>query len=562
MLATLRIKNLALVEDLTLELQPGYNAITGETGAGKSILIGALTLVLGERADRTLIRSGNDACTVEAVFDVSRLKAPLKDLLERNGLEPSQDGQLIVKRSFTTAGANRQFVNGSPTTLNVLAEIGEWLVDIHGPHDHQSLLQPARQLAILDSFGNLDEQQGKFATLVERRAELEGEKRALIVDEKSYAQQLDLLRFQAVEIGGARLRPEEDQQLEQEYQRASNSARLLQFGHAALDVLSESDSSVLNQAGAVARTLQELQRLDGSVGGLLQVHEQSVSLLRELRAALSHYVDHIEIDPDRLRQLEERLNLVQSLKRKYGSSLAEVIAFGEEAERKLASLEQRDQELARINAALARIDGDLLAAGKALSGQRRALIPRLSKAVSQQLIDLGFKQSRFEIMMDTLDGARFAQQTGQLSPRGLDTLEFQFAPNPGEPIQPLRAIASSGELARVMLALKTVLAAADRIPVLVFDEVDANVGGETARAVGEKMRQIAQNRQVICISHLPQVAASASAHYAVRKDVRADRTVSEISLLDKKERITELARMLGGQTDAARKHAEALLRQA
>jgi len=562
MLATLRIKNLALVEDLTLELQPGYNAITGETGAGKSILIGALTLVLGERADRTLIRSGSDACTVEALFDVSRLKAPLKDLLERNGLEPSQDGQLVVKRSFTTGGANRQFVNGSPTTLNVLAEIGEWLVDIHGPHDHQSLLQPVRQLAILDSFGNLDEQRGKFATLVERRAELEGEKRALIVDEKSYGQQLDLLRFQAGEIGGARLRPEEDQQLEQEYQRASNSARLLQLGHAALDVLSESDTCVLNQAGAIARTLQELQRLDGSVGGLLQVHEQGVSLLRELRAALSHYVDRIEIDPDRLLQLEERLNLVQSLKRKYGSSLAEVIAFGEEAERKLASLEQRDQELARIKAALARIDGDLLAAGKALSGQRRELIPRLSKAVSQQLIDLGFKQSRFEIVMDTLDGARFPQQTGQLSSRGLDTLEFQFAPNLGEPIQPLRAIASSGELARVMLALKTVLAAADRIPVLVFDEVDANVGGETARAVAEKMRQIAQKRQVICISHLPQVAASASAHYAVRKDVRADRTVSEISLLDKKERITELARMLGGQTDAARKHAEALLRHA
>ena len=561
MLATLRIKNLALVEDLTLELRPGYTAITGETGAGKSILIGALTLVLGERADRTLIRSGSDACTVEAVFDVSRLKAPLKDSLERNGLEPCEEGQLVLRRSFTAGGTNRQFVNGSPTTLNVLAEIGEWLVDIHGPHDHQSLLQPMGQLGIVDSFGDLDEQRGTFAALVERRAELETEKKGLIIDEKSYAQQLDLLRFQVGEIGGARLQLDEDRQLEQDHQRASNSARLLQLGHAALDLLSESDSSLLNQAGAIGRTLQELQRLDSAAGGLLQVHEQGVSLLQELRGALSHYVDKIEVDPSRLQQLEERLNLIQSLKRKYGSSLNDVVAFGEEAGRKLTSLEQRDHELARINAVLAKIDAELFSAGNTLSARRRELIPELSRAVCQQLTSLGFKQSRFEIKMETLEATGFQQQLRQLSPRGLDKLEFEFAPNPGEPIRPLRAIASSGELARVMLALKTVLAAADRIPVLVFDEVDANVGGETARAVGEKMRQIAQKRQVICISHLPQVAALASAHYIVSKEARADRTVSQIALLDKKERITELARMLGGQTDAARKHAEALLRQ-
>jgi len=301
--------------------------------------------------------------------------------------------------------------------------------------------------------------------------------------------------------------------------------------------------------------------LDGTAGQLLQVHEQGVSVLRDLRGALLQYVDRIEVEPGRLQQLEERLNLIQSLKRKYGPSLSDVTAHGEEAARKLASLEQRDQELARLNVQSSQLDRELAVAGKALSVRRRQLIPQLCKAVGQQLADLGFKQSLFEIRIETMEIGRSDQPAGALSPRGLDKLEFEFAPNPGEPIKPLRAIASSGELARVMLALKTVLAAADRIPVLVFDEVDANVGGETARAVGEKMRRIAQKRQVICISHLPQVAASASAHYVVRKDLRGERTVSQIALLDKKERVTELARMLGGQTDAARKHAEALLRQ-
>jgi DNA repair protein RecN (Recombination protein N) len=559
MLTTLRIKNLALVDDLTLELQPGYNVITGETGAGKSILIGALGLVLGERADRALIRGGTDLCSVEAVFDISRLKVPLGHLLEQNGLEPCQDGQLLLKRSFTSAGTNRQFINGSPATLNLLAELGEWLVDIHGPHDHQSLLHPARQLAILDSFGNLDDLRAGFAVLVEHRAELEAQKRELVVDEKAYAQQLELLRFQTREITNACLQLDEDRQVEQDYVRASNSARLLQLSQAALDLLSENESNLLAQAGIIGRTLQELQRVDSSAGSLLQLHDQTVSLLQDLRAALSHYADRIELDPARFRQLEERLNLLQSLKRKYGSSLPAVIAFGEEASQKLARLEQRDEQLSLINTNIDRLNAELLSAGKALSAKRRKLIPQLTKAVSQQLADLGFNQSRFEIAITSLEETQFKQQIPNLTQRGLDTLEFQFAPNPGEPIRLLRAIASSGELARVMLALKTVLSVQDQVPVLIFDEVDANVGGETACAVGDKMRQIAQRRQVLCISHLPQVAAAASAHFLVSKETRAGRTFSQIALLDKKERVTELARMLGGQTDAARKHAQALL---
>jgi DNA repair protein RecN (Recombination protein N) len=561
MLTTLRIKNLALVADLTLELQSGYNAITGETGAGKSIIIGALNLVLGERTDRSLIRSGADNCSVEAAFDVTKLgvssASALKNFLAENGLEPCEENQLVLKRVFTSAGANRQFVNGSPTTLATLATIGEWLVDIHGPHEHQSLLHPARQLVILDAFGGLQKMREAFGDLVRRRSAVEAEKAALIVDEKTYARELDLIRHQVNEISSAKIQPGEDEEIEREYQRASNAAKLLQLSQAALDVLAESENSALTQAGVIGRALQELQRIDPGATEILSQHEQAVASLGELQTSLSHYVDKVDVDPARLRELEERLNLLHSLKRKYGATLAEVVAFGDDAKRQLQNLEQHDEELARLNGELEKLDAELLRAGKELSAKRRKLIPQLGKAVSKQLADLGFKQSKFDV---ELSGEfQIADFKGQISQTGFDQIEFQFAPNPGEPSKPLRAIASSGELARVMLALKTVLAAEDEIPVLVFDEVDANVGGETANAVGEKMRQIADKRQVLCITHLPQVAAAASAHYVVTKQVKSGRTISEINLLDKSERVKELTRMLGGQTDAARKHAEALL---
>ena len=571
MLTTLRIKNLALVPDLTLELQPGCNVITGETGAGKSIIIGALNLVLGERADRSLIRTGEESCSVEAVFDVAKLKAPLKTFLEENGLEPCEENQLVLKRTFTAGGTNRQFVNGSATTLNVLAAIGEWLVDMHGPHDHQSLLHPAKQLAILDAFGNLEKERAAFGGLVQRRAALEGEKSALVVDEKTYAQQLDLLRFQVNEISSARLQPGEDEGVEEKFQRASNAAKLLQLSRTALDALDGNDPSLLTQAGAVGRTLQELRRVDAGADALVELHGQAASALRELQSGLSHYAEKVDVDPAQLQQLEERLDLLHSLKRKYGATLAEVIAFGDDAKRRLAQLESRDGELTRLNAELEKLDAELLRAGKELSAKRRKIIPQLAKAVGKQLDDLGFKQSKFDVAiradsvgdevtsLKSKESQSLLTSAPTLRQTGFDEIEFQFAPNPGEPAKPLRAIASSGEMARVMLALKTVLAVEDEIPVLIFDEVDANIGGETANAVGEKMKQIAARRQVLCITHLPQVAAPADAHYVVTKQIKDGRTISGIELLGKKERVTELARMLGGQSDAARKHAEALL---
>jgi DNA repair protein RecN (Recombination protein N) len=551
MLSTLRIKNLALVSDLTLSLQPGYNAITGETGAGKSIIIGALHLLLGERADRDLIRAGSENCSVEAVFEGASLRG-LQKFLEENGLDPCADNQLLLKRALTAAGANRQFINGSPATLQMLAVAGRELVDMHGPHEHQSLLHPARQLDILDAFAGLNPTRQKFAGLIRRRNDLENEKAALIVDEQTYARQLDLLRFQCREISAAKLQADEEGRLTEELQRAGNATRLLELSQTALGLLGEQEDSLSRQAGALGRTLQALQRLDAAAHGLLAFHEQAMASWNELPSALRRYTDGIEADPVSLQQLEERFNLLQSLKRKYGATLPEVIAFGEEAQRKLQNLEQRDTELARLNGELQTAGREIVSLGGELSAQRRKAIPKLVKAAMKQLQGLGFQQSHFEISLQTAETPAAS---------GLDEIEFQFAPNAGEPARPLRAIASSGEMSRVMLALKTVLAAEDEIPLLVFDEIDANVGGETAVVVGEKMRQIARRHQVICITHLPAVAAAAAAHYVVTKRVEAGRTISEINLLDAAQRIHEIARMLGGQTETARQHARELLKE-
>jgi DNA repair protein RecN (Recombination protein N) len=546
MLSTLRIKNLALVSDLTLHLQAGYNVITGETGAGKSIIIGALNLVLGQRADRDAIRAGSDQCSVEAVFEIGKRKS-IDSLLEENGVEPCSDGQLIIKRTFTAAGSNRQFINGSPTTLQTLASLGEQLVDMHGPHEHQSLLKQRSQLDALDGFAALLPLRKEFESAVRMCRAIEADKAALIVDEQTYAQQLDLLRFQTNEIKAARLQPGEEADLEQNFQRASNAARLLELTQSALGVLSEADNSLFNQAAEVGRSVHELQRLDTGANDILAAHEQVTSSLRELQSALSHYSERIDVDPARLRELETRVDLVHSLKRKYGPKLDDVIAFGESAAQKLHNLEQRDVELERLNAQLAKAKKEVARVGKELTAQRKKAIPKFSKAVTKQLNDLGFAQSHFDVSLSSAS-------------EGEDAIEFQFAPNPGEPARPLRAIASSGELSRVMLALKTVLASEDQIPVLVFDEIDANVGGETAAVVGEKMLQIARTHQVLCITHLPPVAATASAHYVVSKRQHDGRTVSEIQLLERAQRVNEIARMLGGQTEAARKHAQALLR--
>lgn len=558
-LTTLRIKNLGLVSDLTVEFQPGYNVITGETGAGKSMLIGALSLVLGGRADRSVIRSGTDSCVVEASFDIATLTPMLPEMLAEKGVEPCDGSQLLLKRAINANGANRQFINGSPAPLSVLSEVGEWLVDFHGPHEHQSLLNPAKQLVILDAFGGLEKLRDTFADLMRRRTSLLRERAALVMDERTYARELDLLRFQVNEISAARLHEVDEDELKLEHQRAANAARLLELSQQVLQMLSDDDGGLRSQLGITGKHLHDLVRLDRAGQSLADLHAQVAESLEELKSETARYADKLELDPARLLDLEQRMNMLHGLKRKYGSTVAEIIAAGETSKARLATLEKREEGLARIQSELDELANAALNTGRELSSKRARLLGVLSTAVAGQLADLGFAQSPFEAAMTSVTDEDFQNDPAKATMTGLDSVEFQFSPNRGEPLRPLRSIASSGELARVMLALKTVLAAQDQVPVLVFDEVDANVGGETANSVGRKMRELSQSRQVLCVTHLPQVAAASSAHFVASKTLKDSRTITSITLLSNEERVTELARMLGGQSEAARHHAQALL---
>ncbi len=547
-LTLLRIKNLALVEDLSWQPGAGFTAITGETGAGKSIIIGALHLVLGERADKSLIRTGADQCVVEAVFEGGDL-ARLETTLAEAGIEPG-DGQLILKRSLTATGANRQFINGSPTTLAVLKNLGDELVDLHGPHDHQSLLSPERQLALLDGFARAGDLLEQTRRSFRRWQTLRDEHTALSTSEAAREQEVELLRHQAAEIAAAHLSADEEEEINSRYRLASNSKRLIELAGGLANRLAEADDSILSQLAETQKQLRDLEKIDPAAESWAAAHAASVVELSEIARALGQYAERLDLDPEQLAALEQRVSLLETLKRKYGGTLAEVIAAGETAQARLQRLEGRDAELERlareIEAAETGFDRD----AKALSRSRGKAAPKLASTIRQHLRDLGFRQSEFETRLTAAE------------PRatGLEAVELMFSPNPGEPPKPLRAIASSGEISRLMLAVKSALAEQDAIPLLVFDEIDANVGGEIANAVGEKMRTLAGAHQVLCITHLPQVAAMASSHFVVTKEVSQGRTFSQLHEVTGKARQEEVARMLGGKTESAIKHAATLLR--
>ncbi|HVF73375.1 MAG TPA: DNA repair protein RecN [Chthoniobacterales bacterium] len=550
-LGLLRIKNLALVEDLEWQIGPGFTAVTGETGAGKSIIIGGLQLLLGERADKTLIRTGADTCTVEGMFEGPEL-GQLDPLLEESGVEAGR-GELIVKRTFTSTGINRQFINGSPTTLGVLKKLGDELVDLHGPHDHQSLLSAERQLSLLDSYAHNQEALRQFGVAFGKLQTLRDEYAVLNTAETARAQETELLRHQVGEIESANLTPSEEEEIATRYRLGSNSKRVLELAGSITRRLSEADDSILAQLAETQRLLRDLEKIDPDKTTLVEAHAACVVELTEISRVLDRYAEALDLDPAQLAALEERVNLFEALKRKYGGSIADVIAFGEQAAERLRKIEGRDAELERL---AREIDGayhEVERLGRALQKSRNKAAPKLGASIRANLKDLGFRQSEFDVKLSPLSEA---------GRTGFDTVELLFSPNPGEPLKPLRLIASSGEISRLMLSIKSSLAAQDAIPLLVFDEIDANVGGEIANAVGDKMRKLAQDHQVLCITHLPQVAAAALRQFVVTKEVLQGRTHSRLTEVSGKARQEEIARMLGGRSDSALKHAATLLKPA
>lgn len=547
MLAVLRIQNLALVDQLVWEVGRGLVGVTGETGAGKSVIVGALKLVLGERADKGLIRTGEASCTVEAVFDLDDTAA-IDAVLEAAGLAPCDEGELIVRR-VVGEKANRQFVNDSPATLNLLKELASRLVDLHGPGEQQSLHSVERQLGMLDAHAGgasvLAAYQQAWRTYVHAREAYAELKSA----EAAGDAELELLRHKLAEIEAAEIRLEEAEGLEERYQQVINGSRLAELAGEAFGLL-EGEGGIVARLEELKRLGRELERYDAGNEDRFAGLEGALVELEELQSNIGEYLGELEIDPSEARALEERVDLLETLKRKYGPSLEEVVAVGEAAAARLDAIENRGERLTKFRAAMEEAQSAVNEKGKELGRLRKRAAPRLAKEVKGHLRDLGFKQAEFEVLLE---------KRKEAGPTGLENVEFQFGPNPGEPLKPLRKIGSSGELARVMLAVKSSLAEKDHTPLMVFDEIDANVGGEVAAAVGRKMAGLGEAHQVVSITHFPQVAAVAGNHYLVEKMVEKGRTFSRLREVTGNERVKELVRMLGSDGKEAESMARKLL---
>lgn len=556
MLRSLRIRNLALVEELEWDLPAGFTSVTGETGAGKSIILGALKFLLGERADRGVVRSGATSAGIEAVFrfDGGIGTKEIDTLLEESGVDCCQDGELILKRTIAAEGnasAGRQFINGSPCNLSVLKELGTHLVDLHGPHDHQSLFSRKEQTLLLDRFSEAlalrEEYMACRLRVLEARRELEE------LEQTSGGEgRIALLELEVDEISSANLIAGEEESLNSRYKAASNGRRLIELSAAAVARLDDEELGATKSMAESARMLRELGRLDDLAIPYLESLERITGEIDSLMTDLRDYGETVEVNAGELQQLEDRVNLLATLRRKYGPNLSDVIARGEESASQLERLSGLSDLKAAAEQRLTETSKILLSVGSALGVKRKEGAGKLAKTVAGALVELGFKQAGFEIRLES--------QT-EPTADGMELAEFLFAPNPGEPIQALRAIASSGEISRVMLALKSALADQDKIPLLVFDEIDANVGGEIASKVAGKMKDLGRGHQVLCITHLPQVAAAASSQFMVIKSVHDGRTETTLAPVDGSDRVVEIARMLGGVTDSAKAHAQNLLEE-
>lgn len=548
MLALLKIQNLALVDELVWEPCAGFLGITGETGAGKSVIMGGIALVLGERADKGLIRSGETQCCVSAMFHLPHPGA-VNALLEEAGVPPCEEGTLIIRRVITATG-NRQFINSTPVTLNLLRRIGSGLVDMHHPEAHRSLTAPERQLDLLDAYAEDAPLLRAYTEAYQAWTEARRAHRELLESEMATERELDFLRHQVEEIESAGFTKDEIAGLEERWQRARNSSRLRDTALPMLQLVEGDEEGLLTQLRRLVRNGRDLERLDASAAAWITPIESMVEELEDLDDKLRDYLDNLCADPAALAALEERISLLDTLKRKYGADWEAISAHLEACREKLAEVDNREDRLAALAEEEERCRAALLRSAAALTAARKKAAPRLERAFLEHAAQLGFRQSLFSVNLQAVESP---------GPHGAEGVDFLFGPNPGEPLKPLRLIASSGELARVMLALKSALAKQDDTPLLVFDEIDANVGGEIARAVGMKMRELGRDHQVIAITHFPQVAALADHHYLIAKHTEHGRTVSRLREVRDDDRIAELMRMLGTNGPAAAAHARALL---
>ena len=551
MLQSLRIRNLALLEEVALDFEAGFTAVTGETGAGKSILLGALSLLAGERADKTIIRQGAPACEVEAALffeDAKHIDAVLAEL----DLPPCEDGVLILKRSLPREKAPKLTVNGGLATLSALQRLGEHWIDFHGPSEPRRLLKESCQLDLLDLFGRSGDALAAYQTKYRTWRELVAEHERIAHETKLSPEQIDFLRNQLAKIAALELTDEAIEALERDFQRMSRAQELIELSSALATGLT-GEEGVQSRVAALLREARQLATIDAASQPLAERLSSAAVELNDLGAEFSTLSQQLQFDPEQAEQLTARMNTWLELKRKHGGELSAVLAARDDLQRRLDVQGDLEGTMARLQKQIADAERAAKKEAQALRGAREKAAKELAKAAAKGIAQLGFKKADFQVRVVPL---------AELGPTGDCGCEYLFSPNVGEAPLPLNRVASSGELARVMLALKTVLADLDGVPLLVFDEVDANVGGEIGRVVGAQMAAIARSHQVLCVTHLPQVAAQATCHLVVTKDQSKDRAVVTIEPIQasRKARVSELARMLGdNKAKSALAHAEELL---
>jgi len=563
MILELNVRNISLIPELSLTPGEGLTVITGETGAGKSILLGALSLLLGERASADAIRTGCESAAVEGLFGTEQMPQ-LAALLEQHGLPACEDNTLLIKREISRTGRGKCYVNGSLTTVAVLEEVGQELVDLHGQHEHQSLLQRSRQRDLIDAWGGLLSLRTEVAALFARVQASREARQRLAMDEAERIRRLDLLNFQVDEIDDAKLQPGERDGLLEERSRLANAERLVSTLQTVLNLLHlNEEGSVQGFLAKSVESLASLAKYDSRMGGLSDALNTAAVQVEDVLGQLTEYMDSFEADPARLEFVEERLDLLQKLLRKYGESEEAVLAFQDKASAEREGLAHQDEELERLAKEEQALTALLANKAWQLSRLRIEAGKKLAKLLEAELKELGFARATFQVRVtprrDSEGWLTWDGQSYRCTASGIDEVEFFIGPNPGEEPKPVTKTASGGELSRIMLAIKAVAAAAG-VPTMIFDEIDAGIGGATADAVGRKLEALAKERQVIVITHLPQIARFAGRHFQVAKSVEHGRTATTVTLLQAEERVAELARLLSGDvTPTALAHARELI---
>lgn len=548
MLNSLSVKNLAIIDSLSLELGPGLCAFTGETGAGKSIIIEALGFALGERASAESVRSGAQKAEVEAVFSIDGVPRALRK-------KHSLSGPAVrLRREIDARGRSRAFIEGSAVPVADLLELGDSLVDFHGQNEHQTILRPAVQLDMLDSFAGLESERKALAAAYDALEQARAALNSLSMSSEEKERLLDLYRFQLSEIEGAELRPGEDDELDALLPRFKNAEKLSRLAGEATELLYSGENAAVESSGRAQRLVEELALLDPSLSETARVLRSSLAQVEDCARELAHYREALEADPAELDRMMERQDKIARLKKKYAPGIRELLDFAAMLRGRIDALASTDERRAELEAAVEKARKNLMALAEDLHDKRAAAAGKLAARVLKEIKPLGFPEVKFSVSVEMDE-----QDPGK---SGADSVDFLFSPNPGQPLKPLKAIASGGEMSRVMLGLKTVLAAQDGVSTLVFDEVDAGVGGVVGRMVGEKMKALSNGRQVFCVTHLAQVAAFGDSHFCVSKDAKGQATLVRVASLDGKARVEEIARMLGGRKDSSKAgltHASELL---